>query len=85
MMIVSGDEVFGNWFGHESSASTPDINVLINEAPERPLSSFHNVRAQQEGASQEKGKGFHQSQTMLLPWSWTSILHNNEKLMSIVD
>ena len=51
-MIVSGDEIFGNWFGHESSASVPNINVLIEEAPERPpLSSFHNVRKQKEGAS----------------------------------
>lgn len=65
MMIVSGDEIFGNRFGHESSASMPDINVFIKEAPERPLSSFHNVRTQ-EGASQEKEKRFYQNQTMLL-------------------
>ena len=79
MMIVSGDEIFGNRFGHESSASMPDINVFIKEAPERPLSSFHNVRTQQEGASQEKEKRFYQNQTMLLSWSWTSTLHNYEK------
>ena len=71
VMVLRGG-AFGRWWGHEGGALRNRISVLIKETPESSLTPSAMWGPREKTAIYEPGSGFHQTPSLLVPWSWTS-------------
>ena len=70
--VVSSEAgAFERWLGHEGRAFINVISTLIKETPKNPLLLLTMWRQKRQPVmSQEAGS--HQTQNLLITWSWTS-------------